>query len=99
MSKRSAAALSSALGLTIKHLREIRELSQYDIAKLTGFHRSYIADLERCERNVALHTLSRLAESFNMPAWQLLKLAESRKNRLLAHNLNQTVRKKRKAEA
>ena len=45
----------------IKRYRLNLGLSQEEFADLTGFHRTYIGSVERCERNVTLSTLETFA--------------------------------------
>lgn len=53
-------------------------MSQSALAKLSGLHRSYISDLERGGRNLSIKNVSRLADALELPAAQVLKLAEKR---------------------
>lgn len=52
-----------------KKLREVRlkkKLSQGDVAKTLGVHRSYISGLERGRRNPSLATIQKLAKALNV---------------------------------
>lgn len=62
----------------IKEQRLMRELSQEDFAKISGFHRSYIADLERGARSVTLKTAWKLAHSLNLELSIIIAEAETR---------------------
>jgi transcriptional regulator with XRE-family HTH domain len=54
------------------------EISQSDLARRSGLHRSYIGDLERGSRNISVRNLSRLAHAMGMQPSKLLALAEKR---------------------
>ncbi len=58
-----------------KHLREIRlakKMSQGDIAKKLGVHRSYISGLERGKRNPSLLTINKMAKAIGVEPKELL---------------------------
>lgn len=59
-----------------KKLREVRlkkKLSQGDIARILGVHRSYISGLERGRRNPSLMTVHKVAKALGVSANELLK--------------------------
>ncbi len=59
-----------------KKLREIRlskKMSQGDVAKVLGVHRSYISGLERGIRNPSLVTVQKIARALDVPAGKLIK--------------------------
>lgn len=59
-----------------KALREIRlkkKLSQGDIAKKLGVHRSYISGLERGKRNPSLLTIKKMAKALGVEPKELLE--------------------------
>lgn len=64
------------LSAVLRDRREQLEMSQSDLARISGLHRSYIGDLERGSRNVSVRNLSRLAAAVNLSASRLLSLAE-----------------------
>lgn len=77
-----AAALSPdhlALGRTIRELRLAapEPLSQEALALKAGIHRNYVGAVERGERNVAYTNLLKLARALGLPAWELVRRAES----------------------
>ena len=59
-----------------KNLRKIRlskKLSQGDVAKVLGVHRSYISGLERGVRNPSLVTVQKVAKALGVSAGKLIK--------------------------
>jgi transcriptional regulator with XRE-family HTH domain len=52
-----------AFGRTVRRLRENRGLSQEKLAELAGLHRTYIGDVERGTRNIALVNMTRIAKA------------------------------------
>jgi transcriptional regulator with XRE-family HTH domain len=68
--------LIKKVGQAIHRKRLESGLSQESLAKKAGLHRTYVSDIERGRRNLAIINLQRLAEAFGVPAWALLKLAE-----------------------
>ncbi len=59
-------------GQRIRTLRKERQLSQEQLAELTGFHRNYIGMIERGERNPALVNIEIFAKSFGLTLGELL---------------------------
>ena len=58
-----------------KKLREVRikkKLSQGDVARILGVHRSYISGLERGRRNPSLLTIQKVAKALGVSAKELL---------------------------
>ncbi len=58
-----------------KKLREVRlkkKLSQGDVAKILGVHRSYISGLERGARNPFLLTIQKVAKALGVAADKLI---------------------------
>lgn len=58
-----------------KTLREVRlkkNLSQGDIARILGVHRSYISGLERGRRNPSLLTVQKIAKALGVNAKDLI---------------------------
>lgn len=59
-----------------KRIREIRlrkQLSQGDIARTLGVHRSYISGLERGMRNPSLLTIKKIAKALRVKPKELLE--------------------------
>jgi len=61
----------SLLAENLRRLRAACELSQYDLSKLSGVDRSFIAHVEREARNVSIDIVDRLAEALNVPVSEL----------------------------
>ncbi len=60
------------LSNNIRHYRSNLNLSQEEFAELTGFHRTYIGSVERCERNVTLSTLETFARVLKVSVPEIL---------------------------
>ncbi len=56
-------------------------MSQEELAHLGGFHRTYVSDIERGARNIALMNLVRLSTALRLQPSDLLVLVESHINR------------------
>jgi transcriptional regulator with XRE-family HTH domain len=54
--------LQRTFGLSLLAYRKARGLSQEAFADVLGFHRTYMGDLERGERNLTLRSVERIAE-------------------------------------
>jgi transcriptional regulator with XRE-family HTH domain len=66
-----------AVGKTIRKLRTQRGLTQSDLSERSSLERSYISEVETGARNIALLNFKRLADAFDLGAWEVLKMAES----------------------
>jgi transcriptional regulator with XRE-family HTH domain len=53
--------LQQAFGRNLRAYREARNLSQEAFADRLGFHRTYMGDVERGERNLTLRSVERIA--------------------------------------
>jgi transcriptional regulator with XRE-family HTH domain len=56
-----------AFGKAVRRLRLARGVSQEGLAELADIHRTYIGDVERGKRNIALVNMSRIAMALRMP--------------------------------
>ena len=61
----------ASCGKRIRTLRKARNLSQEQLAELTGFHRNYIGMIERGERNPALVNIEIFADVFEVSISEL----------------------------
>lgn len=62
-----------SFGNRIRYLRNSQNLSQEELADLTGFHRTYIGMVERGERNISLMNVKKFADTFNLSLEDLFK--------------------------
>ncbi len=61
------------LATNLKRLRQARGLSQEVLAEQAGIHRNYLGGIERCERNVGLDNLEKIAHALAVTPADLLK--------------------------
>jgi transcriptional regulator with XRE-family HTH domain len=60
-------------GKTLREVRLKKKLSQGDVARILGVHRTYISGLERGRRNPSLLTVQKIAKALKVPIEDLLK--------------------------
>jgi len=73
-------ALIEEFGKRIRQLRTERNLSQEQLAELTGFHRTYIGMVERGERNLSLSNIGAFASVFDISLSELFVLDQGSKH-------------------
>ena len=66
--------LREILAANMKTLRARDNISQEDFADLCGLHRTYISDIERCNRNISIDNIERIANAFYVTASELFKI-------------------------
>jgi DNA-binding XRE family transcriptional regulator len=71
-----APALRLALGETVRRFRAIARLSQEALGFEADLHRNYVGAIERGEINPTLRVLCKLAYGLDVPASDLLGMAE-----------------------
>lgn len=69
---KSDSPLRQTLAQNLRRLRYERDLSQEELAHAAGLHRTFIGAVERCERNISLDNIGKLARALNVPASELL---------------------------
>lgn len=69
---KSDSPLRQALAGNLRHLRGERGLSQEELADLAGLHRTFVGAVERCERNISVDNIGKLAMALGVPAFVLL---------------------------
>ena len=57
----------------LRTLRIAKGLSQEALAELAELHRTYVSSVERCERNITLDSLERLAKALSANPLDLLR--------------------------
>ena len=61
------------LASNLRKLREDASLSQEALAHLADLHRTYIGSVERCERNISIDNIERLASALGVTVSELLE--------------------------
>jgi DNA-binding XRE family transcriptional regulator len=59
--------ITQSFGQKVRHFRNIKRLSQEELADLCGLHRTYIGSVERGERNITLINAERIANALEQP--------------------------------
>lgn len=62
----------AVLAGNLRRLRGERRLSQEALADLAGIHRNYLGGIERCERNLGLDNLEKLAKALEVSLTELI---------------------------
>lgn len=84
--------MSPSLGRPLKHRESARESlaanlvlmrrekgwSQEDLALEAGLHRTFVAHVERCARNIALDNIEKLATALEVETYTLLRPRQDR---------------------
>lgn len=58
-------------GTNIRKYRKNKCLSQEKLAELAGLHRTYISDIERFQRSIALENIQKLSEALEIEVYKL----------------------------
>jgi transcriptional regulator with XRE-family HTH domain len=67
-----------SFGGAVRETRARRGLSQEELGARARLHRNYVGAIERGEINPTLRVLYKLACGLELPAWEILKLADER---------------------
>jgi transcriptional regulator with XRE-family HTH domain len=57
----------------LRQIRQIRGLSQEELADMAGLHRTYVGSVERSERNLSIDNMERLAKALEVDITELLR--------------------------
>jgi transcriptional regulator with XRE-family HTH domain len=60
----------------LRRLRHAQGLSQDQLAHLAGVHRTYVGAVERCEKNISIDSIEKLALALGCPIHHLLEKTE-----------------------
>jgi transcriptional regulator with XRE-family HTH domain len=65
-----------AFGKAVRKLRLAKGLSQEKLAELSEIHRTYVGDVERGTRNIALLNMMKIAAALDIPLSRLIQTME-----------------------
>ncbi|MGG4507084.1 helix-turn-helix transcriptional regulator [Heyndrickxia sporothermodurans] len=68
--------VKTQFGLTVRKLRLSKNISQEKFAEIVGLHRTYISEVERGTRNVALINIIKIAEGLEVKTSELFREME-----------------------
>jgi transcriptional regulator with XRE-family HTH domain len=57
----------------LRQIRQVKGLSQEELADRAGLHRTYVGSVERGERNISIDNIERLANALEIDIIELLK--------------------------
>jgi transcriptional regulator with XRE-family HTH domain len=63
-------------GANVKKFREIKGLSQEELAELSDLHRTYISAIERGKRSISLKNIQRIAHALGIKEYELFLFEE-----------------------
>ena len=73
MPNRKQKSLRQIMAENLRFLRLAAHISQEELAELCDPHRTYISDIERCNRNVSIDNIEKIAKALHITASDLLK--------------------------
>ena len=73
MPNRKQKSLRQIMAENLRFLRLAAHISQEELAELCDLHRTYISDIERCNRNVSIDNIEKIAKALHTTASDLLK--------------------------
>lgn len=74
--RRRAISPEIAFGRVLRRMRKKSGVSQDDLGAKSGYHRTYIGQLERGEKSPSLRTLFNIAASLGVPPSRIVKSVE-----------------------
>lgn len=66
------ADIKTLLGNKIKKIRQKKKMSQEELAFESSLHRTYISDIERGSRNVAIKNIEKIAKALKVSLKELM---------------------------
>ena len=69
--------IAKILGQRIRNYRTAKGLSQEKLAELSGFHPTYVGQIERGEKNATVESVEKLAASLNISLSKLFEMIGS----------------------
>lgn len=76
MGYRDSRHLREVLAKNLRRLRAEKGYSQERLADIASLHRTFVGSVERCERNISLDNIWKLARALKVPAASLLEDVE-----------------------
>jgi transcriptional regulator with XRE-family HTH domain len=61
------------LARNMRMLRAAQGISQEALSHDAGINRTYVSSVERCERNVSIDNIEKIARALKTEVWKLLK--------------------------
>lgn len=58
-------------GTNLKKYRQRLGVSQEKLAEMSGLHRTYISDIERFQRSIALYNVQKIADALGIETYKL----------------------------
>jgi transcriptional regulator with XRE-family HTH domain len=65
-----------AFGQAVRKLRLAKGISQEKLAEMADIHRTYMGDVERGKRNIALVNMTKIAGALGVPLSKLVRESE-----------------------
>ncbi|MFD3158864.1 helix-turn-helix domain-containing protein (plasmid) [Haloimpatiens sp. FM7330] len=66
-------SIKKKFGINVRKYRKKRGYSQEKLAELSGLHRTYISDVERGERSIALENIQKLSIALEIETYKLFE--------------------------
>jgi transcriptional regulator with XRE-family HTH domain len=66
-------SINQLVGIQIRQLRELRQISQEELAFRSDLHRAYIGQIERAERNISIKNLAKIANGLDVAIHELFQ--------------------------
>jgi transcriptional regulator with XRE-family HTH domain len=70
--------LRKILAANLRRFRGNVRLSQEALADAAGLHRTFVGAVERCERNISIDNVEKLARALNLDGFELLRPRDTR---------------------